>query len=41
MFVQQEKGKLQLLLVAAAALGCSASVLSGALQALSAGTLLA
>ena len=41
MYVQQQKGKLQLFLVAAAALGCSASVLSGALQALSAGTLLA
>jgi hypothetical protein len=41
MYVQQQKGALQFLLVAAAALGCSASVLSGALQALSAGTLLA
>jgi hypothetical protein len=41
MYVQQQKGTLQLLLVAAAALGCSASVLSGALQALSAGTILA
>ena len=41
MYVQQQKGKLELLLVAAAALGCSASILSGALQALSAGTLLA
>lgn len=41
MFVQQQKGTLQLLLVAAAALGCSASVLSGALTALSAGTILA
>ncbi len=41
MFVQQQKGALQYLLVAAAALGCSASVLSGALSALSAGTILA
>jgi hypothetical protein len=41
MFVQQQKGTLQLLLVAVAALGCSASVLSGALTALSAGTILA
>ncbi|HEX8583825.1 MAG TPA: hypothetical protein VGC35_09260 [Allosphingosinicella sp.] len=41
MFVQQQKGMLQVLLVAAAALGCSASVLSGALAALSAGSILA
>jgi hypothetical protein len=41
MYVQQQKGALQLLLVAAAALGSSAAVLSGALQALSAGTILA
>jgi hypothetical protein len=41
MFVQQEKGKLQFFLVLAAALGCSASVLSGALSALSAGTIIA
>lgn len=41
MFVQQQKGKLHFLMVAAAALGCSAAVLSGALQALSAGTIIA
>ena len=41
MFVQQQKGMLQVLLVAAAALGCSASVLSGALAALTAGNILA
>lgn len=40
MYVQQQTGTLRFLLIAAAALGCSASVLSGALQALSAGTLL-
>ena len=41
MFVQQQKGTFQVLLVVAAAFGCSISVLSGALQALSAGTILA
>jgi hypothetical protein len=41
MFVQQQKGMLQVILVAAAALGCSASVLSGALAALPAGNILA
>jgi len=41
MFVQQQKGMFQVLLVAAAALGCSASVLSGALAALTAGNILA
>jgi hypothetical protein len=37
----QQKRMLHILLLAAAALGCSASVLSGALTALSAGTLVA
>ena len=41
MYVQQQKGTFQIVLVAVAALGCSASVLIGALQALSAGSLLA
>jgi hypothetical protein len=41
MYVHQQKGMLQIILVAAAALGCSASVLSGALAALSAGNILA
>jgi hypothetical protein len=37
----QQKRVLNILMVAAAALGCSASVLSGALTALSAGTIVA
>ena len=41
MYVQQQKGAFQFLVLAAAALGSSAAVLSGALQALSAGTLIA